>query len=226
VSEYLDYENTRKYWDGRFAAVDANPDSFDPGEPLALEELERAVQWLGSGSGKIIFDLGCGTGKCLLRAGYCGFLRGHGLDISQKAIDIAKRRAVNFGMDDNFSFISSGIESISDMPTKIDAVILSNIIDNLVPRDSRRLVDHIHSRLAPSGRVFLKLNDYYSPDEISRRAIMLSPDFYQEREGIFLWNLSDAEVQELFSSFCIAERREITYPEDAGKNRIWYLQKK
>lgn len=133
----LDYQRCIAFWDQVFSKEsDALPKEAATGN----EALDRALFWLCEGSSRVL-DFGCGNGSMLFLCAKNGTSEQIGIDLSQEAISCAKRKAKH-AQTGTFSFQQGGVELLSSIPdASLDAIILSNIVDNLYPEDARRLLD-------------------------------------------------------------------------------------
>lgn len=63
------------------------------------ERLRLTQEWMGDLEGKSILDLGCGSGRLSIAAAGAGAAKVVGVDISEKMIQLAKRRAAEAGLE-------------------------------------------------------------------------------------------------------------------------------
>lgn len=221
----LDYQKTKDYWD----IVFSDAGECDPGVPLPFEELEKALAWLCDGSSSVL-DIGCGRGTLLFRCLSLGVKSVEGLDISPEAITLAHNIAKKHKLESRCVF-SSGDAALfaENRSEQFDALILSNIIDNIIPSDARRLCSAAAGLLNPGGKLMLKLNARRTASELAELGVqsLEEPDFYQENTGLFFWNLSDEAVEELFTgNFHIESRGDVDYRKYGVVNRLYLLRRK
>ncbi|GFZ33228.1 hypothetical protein CSC2_37540 [Clostridium zeae] len=75
-----------------------------------------------------------------------------GIDLSEKGIEVAENRVQQMTQGE-FHFIQGGIDKLKKMDNlDVDAVILSNIIDNLYPDDAEVLISEVERFLKGSGK--------------------------------------------------------------------------
>ncbi|MFW5907761.1 MAG: class I SAM-dependent methyltransferase [Candidatus Natronoplasma sp.] len=219
----LSYEETVRFWDKIFEDTDTD---FDHQESFSIEEIEDCLDWLVDES-KSVIDFGCGNGKLLLRVLARGAERGVGIDISPEAIKKAKTLSEINGCKARTKFIEGGLKILTNFEKdEFDAGILSNVVDNLKPKDAERLLQEIIRIVKPGGKIFLKLNDHIDPENLEERgAEEIEDDFYKEDTGLYLWNLSDEDVRELLEkeSFKIESRVDVEFKEEGQVNRLYYL---
>ncbi|MEN6636490.1 MAG: class I SAM-dependent methyltransferase [Clostridiaceae bacterium] len=182
------------------------------------------IDWLCDGTSRVL-DFGCGNGTLLFLCALRGTTNHLGIDLSQEAILCAKRKAerMSRGM---FSFWQGGVEQLSKIAdASFDAIILSNIIDNLYPEDANLLVDECARILQGSGKVLVKLNPHLSKEQIADWSIKeISGNLLDD--GLLLWNNTTEEWRDFFSSrFNILRENEVYYPEHDQTNRLFYLIK-
>ncbi|MFW6040309.1 MAG: class I SAM-dependent methyltransferase [Thermoplasmatota archaeon] len=216
-----DYKGTIDFWNGVFK----KEMNYDKGEPIPVEEIEKGLNWLAEKSGPII-DFGCGNGKLVLRSLALGSSKAVGIDISSEAISTADKLAKDNGLTDKTDFIIGGVSSLSNFKeNEFDAGIISNVLDNLFPDDAKQLLNHFHRIIRQGGRVLLKLNDYIEPRTLKEwGAKEISDNFYKEDTGLYFWNLTDEEVENLVSEYFDIERNaRVNYEEYDQVNRLYYL---
>jgi len=220
----LNYNKTREYWENIFEKQQL----YDPFNILPYAEIEEAIKWLCINS-KLILDFGCGTGRVLNRCFDYGIDDIYGIDLSSKAIKLARQIMDKHNLQDKSNYKCGGLRSlqkINDM--QFSGAILFNIIDNLKPEDGIKVIEEIHRILKPDGKVILKLNPYFSTQEIEEDKDIkgISKDFYQESSGLFLWNISNELLKEVITPyFNILKHKEIEFKEYGMTNRLFYLKK-
>ncbi|MGH9905861.1 MAG: class I SAM-dependent methyltransferase [Pyrinomonadaceae bacterium] len=136
--------------------------AFQPSAAARLRFVRRIVESIPS-SEAIVADLGCGSGAIL-----CEVLklktswRGYGLDISEVAIDYARRLA-------NHKNVAARVDlqtgSLSDLPYRnnsLDVVIASEVVEHL-PNPARAFAEFSRV-LAPGGMLIVTMPvESYSP---------------------------------------------------------------
>ena len=78
--------------------------------------------------GKVVLDLGCGTGILGLGCARLGASRVIGVDIDPEAVEVAKRNASDVGLSSNISFLTKDVkelDSTTDIPLDIDLVVMN-----------------------------------------------------------------------------------------------------
>ena len=102
-------------------------------------EFDQGLRWLSKNVNTIL-DFGCGNGTVLFWCSSYGTKKHIGIDLSEKAILNAKRRSLHM-KNGEFQFICGEIDELKHINTgSVEAVILSNIVDNLYPEDAEKLL--------------------------------------------------------------------------------------
>jgi SAM-dependent methyltransferase len=106
-------------------------------------------QYVSKGSSDIVVDVGCGTADILT------FLpassRYFGFDLSQSYIDAAKKRHAE---RPNCSFLCADLNEMApDAVPPCDLAIVFGVLHHINDDSARRLMESLHDRLAPGGRL-------------------------------------------------------------------------
>ena len=135
--------------------------------------------------GSRVLEIGCGTGHVL---GSLDISYGHGIDISEEMIEIAKK---NYGDRSNLKFETQDILKSSDT-LNYDIVIIPDTIGHI--ENLEKFIGHISSLLKPGTPVVISTaNSLWRPVlEIAEKLKMKSP------EGPHWW-LSKRKNEEIFS---------------------------
>lgn len=212
------YERVLKYWNGVFSSEDAPPVT-SPG--IGNGALDKALDWLCKGAGTVL-DFGCGNGACLYKCCLRGTSRHIGIDLSDAAINAARRR---MGCREGaFDFSVGGVSELERIPSKsVDALLLFNIVDNLIPEDSIKLLENV-SRIVSSGaKALIKLNPFITKEQIELWDIKELEDGLLD-DGLFLWNQTTEDWKRLFENYFIIKGYEdVYYPEHDQYNRLFRL---
>lgn len=186
--------------------------------------LDRGLDWVSKGAHRLL-DFGCGNGSML----FSGALRGVpdliGIDLSSEGIALARKRAAQMPCG-AYHFIHGGVEVLFDVKEKsVDAVILSNILDNLFIDDANTLLAETARILCPNGRLLVKLNPLLSPQQIENGGIRVLEDDLLD-DGLLLWNRTTEAWRMSFSEFfeeveCI----DVYFPEHEQHNRMFLLKR-
>lgn len=215
------YEKSIKAWNKLFSNRNEKvPTKANTGN----ETIDRGLNWLCEGSERIL-DFGCGDGTLLFICALFGTKFHIGIDLSEKAIEKANVRKAKSNQGE-FDFIWGGIEEIKAIKdTSVDAVILSNILDNLYPEDVIVLLKEVKRILKVNGKVLVKLNPYITEAQIKEWQITIIAEDLLD-DGFILHNKTTNEWEEILSRyFSISEFEEIIYPEQKQTNRLFLLEK-
>ncbi len=213
------YEKTVKYWDTVFSRTDL----FDPSKPLPYPAIENALAWLSVSSS--VVDFGCGNGKALFRCLYLGAEKGLGIDISREAVSLARRVAEKYSLKDRCQILCGDVSVLSRICERFEGGILFNIIDNLTPDDGRETLTRMRALLTPGGKLLLKLNQYMSPESLESVGIeKISEDFYCDDSGLFLWNKSRKDIEEIYSPYFRTVKYEEVTLAGSVENRLFFLE--
>ncbi len=216
------YDKCVKQWNDIFSkAVPEVPTS----QSIGNETLDKGIEWVCD-STKSILDFGCGNGTMLFLCALNGTQYNIGIDLSEKAIQSAKARASQMIVGD-YHFIQGSIEALEEMADlSLDAIILSNILDNLYPEDVEILIREVQRILRNRGKLLIKLNSYITPERIIEWDIKVIKDNLLD-DGLILLNNTTEEWENLFRRyFNIINYNKIYYPKFNQSNRMFWLTKK
>ena len=218
------YGETIKFWENIFS----EEKEYNPEKQIGVEALERGIQWVACDSEAVI-DFGCGNGVMLLRCISEGAERVYGIDLSNNAIALGQKVIDNYKLQDRASLICGSVEKIKELESNsFSGAILSNIIDNLIPEDSKQVLEEIHRVLEPNGKLLLKFNPYLEKELREEYELKeISEEFYKETTGLYLWNLKEEKIKELIAPYFAIEKYEIVeFKEYDQINRMYYLRAK
>jgi 2-polyprenyl-6-hydroxyphenyl methylase / 3-demethylubiquinone-9 3-methyltransferase len=108
-----------------------------------------------TGKGKTILDIGCGVGTLDFYLAQQGFTV-TGVDISDRAINLAKQSAKSLNVESQVTFLCANIDSDPLPFEPFDYVLCSEVIEHVA--NDQALLDTIHSLLKPKG-----LDHYHHP---------------------------------------------------------------
>lgn len=208
-------------WDQVFSA---EGDALPNGATTGNVALDQALSWLYKETAHVL-DFGCGNGSMLFHCAQNGTSEHIGIDLSREAILCAKRKAERM-QSGTFLFQQGGVEALASIPdASIDAIILSNIVDNLYPEDAIRLIGESARILKRAGKVLVKINQYLTQEQIAEWNIHpISGNLLDD--GLLLWNNTTEEWREFFyTCFEIYREEEVYYPEHQQTNRLFCLIK-
>jgi len=218
------YGETIKFWENIFS----EEKEYNPEKQIGVEALERGIQWVSDNS-KAVSDFGCGNGRMLLRCLSEGTERVHGIDLSNNAIALGQKVIDYYKLEDKATLVCGGIEKLKELESEnFNGAILSNIIDNLIPEDSKQVLEEIHRVLVPNGKLLLKFNPYIEKELREEYELKeISEEFYKETTGLYLWNLTEEKIKELIAPYFTIEKYEIVeFKQYDQINRMYYLRAK
>lgn len=129
--------------------------AFQPSAFARMRFVRRAVQSITS-TQAVVADLGCGSGAML-----CEVLKdrpnwvGHGLDISEVAIDYARRLAKHKGVDMRADFQTGCLMDLPFADKSLDLIIASEVVEHLPEPD--RVFRELSRVLAPGGLLLVTM---------------------------------------------------------------------
>ena len=215
----LTYERNINYWNDVFSKADINSITS---KSIGHDDLDKALDWLCEDSDSIL-DFGCGSGAWLFKCHLRGTKFHRGIDISKEGIEVA-RKIQKESEKENFTFTVGGVETLESIPeNSFDGVILSNIIDNLIPSDTIKALAEVKRILKIDGKVLIKLNPFLTDEQIKEWDIKIIEKNFLD-DGLFLWNQTTEEWTKLLKSyFSIVKYKDIYYPEHEQYNRLFLL---
>lgn len=187
--------------------------------------IDKGIEWICNNTEKIL-DFGCGNGNMLFLCAINGTKYNIGIDLSENAIKNAKQKSEQM-IKGEFNFIQGGLDYLQTIDSSsFDAVILSNILDNLYPDDVEILIKEVVRVLKDNGKVLIKLNQYLTSKQITELNIKVIENDLLD-DGLILLNKTTEEWKRLFSRKFNVERYEkVFYPEYEQYNRMFFLSKK
>src|SRR3954452_1454560 len=137
---------SERNWDDSYRQDSAAPWDIQRPQP-AVQRLADAGLLTGD-----VFDAGCGTGEHALLAA-AGGARVYGVDLSPTAIETARRKAIERGLDVRFD--DGDMLTIPLPDTAFDVVLDSGLFHSFDDDERTRYVDRLHNALRPGGRCYL-----------------------------------------------------------------------
>ena len=183
------YDHTKSYWDDVFNQAKLQRlESEKSGYPL----LDDALDWLSASSSKVL-DFGSGSGAMLAYLAKRKDGHYYGIDISPEAIGFSRRLFEMNQLNKGYFEVGS-LPSLSNYDNQtFDAVMLSNVLDNIHLDDALAVVREATRLLKPKGKLLIKLNPYYDKEAIAEQDLKgISDDFYLEPSGLYLLNKPNA----------------------------------
>ncbi|BCN30816.1 class I SAM-dependent methyltransferase [Anaeromicropila herbilytica] len=196
-----------------------------PENPITGNQIfDGGLKWLTTGTESVL-DFGCGSGTILFLCGLYGTKNHIGIDLSETGIEHAILRSKKMTTG-TYTFYHGGIDKIQDIENdSVDAIILSNIIDNLYPVDAKKVLEEVHRILKSHGKVFIKLNPYITEEQMKEWNIKVVDGNLLD-DGLYLWNNTKEEWEYLIGSyFHIEQYQEIYYEQYEQTNRLFLATK-
>lgn len=151
-------DNSAERWDAVYA------DETDP-PPWVIEEPQpEVVALIGRQliTGRVL-DSGCGTGEHSLLAAENGAAV-TGVDISLKAVEIARRKAADRRSDAEFAVVNM-LEPVPFDDATFDTVLDSGVFHSFAGTEQRAYVDNLTRVTKPNGRLHLLCFSEHQPGE-------------------------------------------------------------
>jgi SAM-dependent methyltransferase len=137
---------------------------WDIGRPQpAFDHLASAGELVGH-----VLDVGCGTGEHALMAASLG-LEAMGVDMSLRAIELARTKATERGVD--VRFVVADALRLVDLGEQFDTVLDCGLFHTLSDDQRGDLVASLHAVLAPDGRLFILCFSEKQPGDWGPRRI-------------------------------------------------------
>ena len=184
-------------------------------------ELEFGVDWLCHGAHSVL-DFGCGNGSLLFACAYRGVERLVGIDLSREAVALARWAGEDLPQ---CQFLWGSVEKLMELPdTSFDGIVLSNILDNLKPTDSRAVLQETIRLLQPEGKVLIKLNPYLTREQIEAWGVRtIEGDLLDD--GLLLWNrTTEAWQEELQRDFRTVRFEDVYFSEYDQHDRMFLCE--
>ncbi len=180
AEQHLSFEKAREtiYDQSFYPLVTHFTLALQPSAAARLRFVRRTVESISSLDGTVA-DLGCGSGAVLCEAlKLKPMWRGYGLDISEAAIDYARRLAVHKDVAPRVQFQTGSLTDLPYANNSLDVVIASEVVEHL-PRPERVFAE-LSRVLAPGGRLLVTM-----PVESRTPAHMHALNSAEELCGLF-----------------------------------------
>ena len=135
---------TEKFWDKVSKKFDKRSQKIDQTEIKTLENTKKHLDY-----SDIVLDYGCATGTMAIEIAD-NVKKIHGIDISTKMIDTAKRKAVERKIK-NIEFTKSTMFDERFMREAFDVILAFNILHFL--EDTQKVIKRINELLKPGGLI-------------------------------------------------------------------------
>ncbi|HEX3020794.1 MAG TPA: class I SAM-dependent methyltransferase [Lachnospiraceae bacterium] len=215
------YDECKKQWNDIFGNADVKvPNSSD----IGIKEMNDGLDWLCEGT-ETILDFGCGNGSMLFYCALRGTKKHIGIDMSKEGILLAikRKQLMTYG---SYTFTEGSIDELKSIESdSIDAILLSNIVDNLYPEDAEELMNECNRILKSDGKAFIKLNPYITAEQVKEWGIkVISEDLLND--GLILWNRTKEEWITFLSKYLeLVEYKDVYFKEHDQYNRLLLMKK-
>ena len=163
-----------------------------------------------------IIELGCGVGNYIRYYSKIGF-NATGVDISDKAIDIARILAQKAGVKCEFIEVDV-LGNMSDIKSKYDFAYDWELLHHIFPEDRNKYIENVHRLLTIQGRYmsvcFNESNTQFGGVGKYRKTPI----------GTVLYFSNEAEIETLFSRlFSIVELKPVDIQGKQGVHKAIYV---
>lgn len=135
---------TEKFWDKLAKDIDPAADQLDQEQIQKIEMINNYLK-----DDDVVLDYGCARGGIALELAN-KVKSVHGIDLSSKMIDIAKKRAAT-RLSKHVTFAHAQIDTMTDQPRSFDVILALNVI-HLVD-DPDKVMVCINTLLKPGGLI-------------------------------------------------------------------------
>jgi SAM-dependent methyltransferase len=183
---------------------------------LALEASKRLIY--AKGKPYRVLDIGCGYGRdSVFVAKSLGF-RVLGIDVSEKAIEMAKENAVNAqAMKAEFK-----LTDFRELRGHFDVILVSNLFHLLPPEGRRDLAAHATRLLVPEGRLFLNAISVNDKEHYGVGTPVQGEEHTWDDNGKRIHLSTEAELRGAFPELALKELYEHDYEEPHPGARTHY----
>lgn len=189
--------------------------------------LEYAFYLLGDVRGKVVLDLGCGTGENLIPLVRRG-ARVVAIDISPELVELARRRLQSYGIASDAVTLQAGSAYETGLPDEsVDTVLSIALLHHLDLEQARQEILRI---LKPGGRFILKEPIRFSGVMNLLRRLLPAP---KADVSEFEHPMTREELAIIARGFTVLEQRSFRLPFvpllqrlSASQNQLWALDRR
>ena len=197
-----EYNKYRKIWGER------------PSE-LTLEASKRLVRH--KGRPLRVLDIGCGYGRDSTYVAKSLGFRVLGIDISEKAIEMAKENALKA----QATKAEFKIMDFRNLQSYFDVILVSNLYHLLPPEGRRDLAEHIARLLGPDGMLYLNAISINDGEHYGVGTLVLG-EKNTWVDGKYIHLSTEEELRDAFNALNIRELYEHEYEEPHPEARTHY----
>ncbi|HEY9881620.1 MAG TPA: methyltransferase domain-containing protein [Leptolyngbyaceae cyanobacterium] len=157
--------------------------------PTPADAIEAMLELAAVTSEDVLYDLGCGDGRLLLRAAQRWGTQGVGIEIDPILIQAAQARAEAAGVDNKLSFRQGNLYDC-------DFAEVTVVVLYLLPHLNLRLRPRLLKELRPGTRVVS--HQFDMGDWKPTRVVKLEPS--EEESTLYLWKIPEVVPSHLLRS--------------------------
>lgn len=175
-----------------------------------------------------VLDFGCGTGDIAFQ-----YIQNFpkkkviGIDEAEKGIEFAKKTAI-ISKYQGLHFFTGDSRMLADFEEgEFDGIILSNVLDVMPEKVDESVLSRLDRVLVPGGYWFIKLNPYYSENDLEMFDYQQKDGNLYEEDGILRLHQETTEHwKRILGNYgCVERYMEFMYPWQEGLNRLFLLKK-
>lgn len=154
-------------------------------QPLLMQEEEILAKYM-TRAGDLV-DIGCGTGRIVIPYAKKGF-RCRGIDISEKMLSIARKRARVQNLDINF-LCQNAVESKLPSNSFDYALVIFDMLSIIPGNESRmKLLKNLYQSLRPKGFLFSSVWTYSETKDVvlNEEGTLLPSRFWKKEDLVNL----------------------------------------
>ncbi len=178
---------TEKFWDkiaNKYEKVEKRPD------PGLIRIIDKTKKYLNAKD--IVLEFGCGPGTLAIEiAGNVKKI--HAIDISSKMIEIAKRKAIEYKIE-NIDFKQASIYDEKYKKRSFDVILAFNILHLM--EDNRQVIQRITELLKPGG-LFISSTPCLAENMALLAKLLFYPIIILSKTGLVSQNLKRFKFSEL-----------------------------
>ncbi|MGB6198484.1 MAG: nucleotidyltransferase family protein [Candidatus Acidiferrales bacterium] len=119
-------------------------------EPTTVADVDRLIEFAGLGPDDVLYDLGCGDGRVVIRAAERRGSRGVGIDVDPRRIAESRANARSSGVEDRVRFVLQDAKE-ADLSDATVVFLFLGVAGNL------RLLPSLQKQLRPGTRIISRI---------------------------------------------------------------------
>lgn len=153
--------------------------------PTPVDAIVAMLKLANLSPSDVVYDLGCGDGRLLIRAAVDYGVRGVGVDVDAALLQQAQVRAEQEGVGDRLTFQQ---ENLFETDLRNATVVFIYLLPHL----NLRLRSRLQAQLQPGSRIVTHMFDM--GDWAPHRTLHLQPS--EEDSVLYLWRIPNQEAPE------------------------------